>query len=169
MEPKQNIRQPLLHTITPSSLPQISISKPQQGVPMVAAIVIIVALMLGGYFGGSTMAKATKDADTSTAPKSGSTTKETVEVATNPGLKEGKCDPKDYPDTTEGTLIDGGKNGEGTHQLEREGGPTKTATLTSSAVDLNGYIGKKVKVCGKTFNSQKVGWLLDIGYIEAIQ
>ena len=61
------------------------------------------------------------------------------------------------------------KYAQGTHKLIRPGGESQTAYLTSSVLDLDKYVGKKVKVYGETFGSSQVGWLMDVGKVEEIQ
>lgn len=58
------------------------------------------------------------------------------------------------------------KYAQGTHRLVRPGGESQTAYLTSSVLDLDQYVGKKVKVLGETFGSSQVGWLMDVGKVE---
>ena len=58
---------------------------------------------------------------------------------------------------------------QGTHKLAREGGPSQTAYLVSSVVDLDTYAGKKVEVWGETFQSTKVGWLMDVGKVNVLE
>ncbi len=58
------------------------------------------------------------------------------------------------------------KYAQGTHKLIRPGGDSQTAYLTSSVLDLDQYVGKKVKVFGETFGSSQVGWLMDVGKVE---
>ena len=79
-------------------------------------------------------------------------------------------DKETFPDLAEGRLEanDDPAIPEGSHRLVRPGGLNKTAYLTSSAVDLDIFLGKCVLVWGETFASQKVGWLMDIGYIELL-
>lgn len=76
---------------------------------------------------------------------------------------------KTFKDTATGTLIKGGINGEGTHTLEREGGKTQNAALTSSTVDLDLFVGKKVEIKGETNTSNKAGWFLDVGIIKILE
>ena len=76
---------------------------------------------------------------------------------------------KEFKDTATGTLEKGNINGEGTHILNREGGLTQRVSLTSSAVDLDLFVGKKVEVKGQTNSSSKTGWLMDVGAIKIIQ
>lgn len=61
------------------------------------------------------------------------------------------------------------KYAQGTHKLAREGGPSQTAYLVSSVVDLNLYLGKKVEVWGETFASIQVGWLMDVGKVNVLE
>ena len=82
---------------------------------------------------------------------------------------EGISDTQTFKDSADGTLETGGIDGEGTHKLVREGGPSQTAYLISSVVDLDSYIGKKVKVWGQTIAAKKAPWLMDVGKIELLQ
>lgn len=84
----------------------------------------------------------------------------------NTGKVAGISDTKTFKDSAIGTLEKGGLFGEGTHKLVREGGPSQTVTLLSSAVDLDQYVGKKVKVWGQTMAAKKAAWLMDVGKIE---
>lgn len=81
----------------------------------------------------------------------------------------GIVDKKTFKDSVEGILREGGIEGEGNFHLDRPGGASQNAYLTSSTVDLSGYIGKKVKVWGQTFSGQKAGWLMDVGSVEIIK
>lgn len=74
-----------------------------------------------------------------------------------------------YKDTAVGVVEKGSINGEGTHILNREGGLTQRASLTSSAVDLDLFIGKKVEIKGETNSSNKTAWLLDVGSIKILE
>jgi hypothetical protein len=81
----------------------------------------------------------------------------------------GSTDTATFKDWAEGTLEKDGDSGEGTHKLIREGGPSQTAYLVSSVVDLDQFVGKKVKVWGQTMAAQKVSWLMDVGKVELLQ
>lgn len=82
----------------------------------------------------------------------------------------GSTDVKTFRDSAEGVLESGGIDGEGTHHLVRaEGRPDQNAYLTSSVINLDDYVGKKVKVFGETFAAQKAGWLMDVGKIELLE
>jgi hypothetical protein len=74
-----------------------------------------------------------------------------------------------FKDTATGIIQKGGINGVGTHTLIRDGGPTQSASLTSSTVDLDLFVGKKVEVKGETNAAAKTGWLMDVGSIKILQ
>ena len=61
------------------------------------------------------------------------------------------------------------KYAQGPWKLIRTGGESQTAYLTSSVMDLDEFIGKKVKVYGETFGSDQVSWLMDVGKVEVIE
>lgn len=81
----------------------------------------------------------------------------------------GVLDSKIKYDDAIGTLVEGGIGNEGTHHLERDGGPSKNVYLTSSVLDLQSYVGKKVQVWGQTMSSKKSGWLMDVAKIKISQ
>ncbi len=81
----------------------------------------------------------------------------------------GIVDKKTFKDKAEGTLKEGGVEGEGNFHLERKGGESQNVYLTSSTVDLSAYINKKVRVWGETFKGSKAGWLMDVGLVEILQ
>jgi hypothetical protein len=76
---------------------------------------------------------------------------------------------KTFTDTATGVLVKGGVNGEGTHTLQRDGGKSQYAALTSSTVDLDLFVGKKVEIKGETNASTKAGWFLDVGIIKILE
>jgi hypothetical protein len=78
----------------------------------------------------------------------------------------GSADTTTFKDSAIGVIQKNGTDGEGTHSLIRDGGPSQTVTLMSSVVDLDQYVGKKVKVFGQTMAAQKAAWLMDVGRIE---
>ncbi len=78
----------------------------------------------------------------------------------------GVKDASTFKDCATGTLEKGGVDGEGTHKLVRDGGPSQTAYLVSSIVDLDQYVSLKVEVCGQTLAAKKVSWLMDVGRLE---
>lgn len=84
----------------------------------------------------------------------------------NTGKVVGSTDTTTFKDSAVGVIQKGSTDTEGTHQLIRDGGPSQTVTLLSSVVDLDKYVGKKVKVWGQTMAAQKAAWLMDVGRVE---
>jgi hypothetical protein len=81
----------------------------------------------------------------------------------------GSADSKTFTDSATGTVEKDGIGGEGTHKLIRDGGPSQTACLVSSVLDLDQFVGKKVKVTSKTMEAKKCPWLMDVGRIEVLE
>lgn len=126
----------------------------------IITISVFVALVLLGVGTGYLLSRSTK-----LTSESGEETG--VVIKTEKG--EGIADTKTFKDSAEGAIEKGGINGEGTHKLIREGGPSQTAYLVSSVIDLDAYVGKKVKVWGETFAAQKAAWFMDVGKIEILE
>lgn len=143
---------PLVHSLNPKS------SSGSSGKFSVGIFIVIlfVALLLGGGAGylGSTFGKPT--------------TIGVEEKGIGGVTKAGVKDEKEFPDKVEGLLKEGGIDGEGNFHLERPGGISQNVYLTSSAVDLSQFVGKKVSVWGQTFEGEKAGWLMDVGYVEVL-
>lgn len=94
------------------------------------------------------------------------------EIDTASDLEIGKIygnNGKIYKDIATGVIEKGNINGEGTHILKRDGGDTQRVSLTSSAVDLDLFVGKKVEVKGETNASNKTAWLLDVGTVKVLE
>lgn len=91
---------------------------------------------------------------------------EVVESTKEVGIK----DEKTFRDYAFGRLEinDDKEIVEGSHRLIRPGGPSQTAYLTSSVVDLNQFLGKCVEVWGETFIAQKAGWFMDVGRVKIL-
>lgn len=91
-----------------------------------------------------------------------------------PGAKQtsneaGLADEATFKDSAEGTLEEGGVDGEGTHHLVRPGGSSQNVYLTSTVIDLQAFVGKKVKVSGQTIGARQAGWLMDVGLVKVIE
>ena len=96
-------------------------------------------------------------------------TTQTVPGAETGPKEAGLADEKTFRDAAEGTLEEGGIAGEGTHHLVRDGGPSQNVYLTSTVIDLQSFVGKKVQVWGETISARKAGWLMDVGKIKVVQ
>lgn len=126
---------------------------------------LIVGIIVAGIASGWGIAKV------SGSPLAGAI--KSPDLATQEGIVVGDvvgvADEKSFRDTTEGTLETGGIEGEGSHHLTRPGGDSQTVYLTSTIVDLDLFVGRKVKVWGETFSAQKAGWLMDVGRVQVLQ
>ena len=124
--------------------------------PTLIGVVVVVILGIGsGWF---LSGKAGLGGGTSVAPGA-------VISSTEAGII-----PKDFKgDEVTGRLVEGGINGKGTHHLEREGGASKNVYLTSSVIDLQSFVGKKVEVLGETFAAEKAVWLMDVFKLKVVE
>lgn len=150
--------QPTFHSLEPQKHNQNTVERKQS--PMIPVISVVLLACITGGLSGVTVAKYR----TSTTATTG-----TVQMKQGSGVNKNAFGTKNiklYPDNAEGIMKKGGVDGEGTHHLERKGGPSQNVYITSSAVNLNQFVNKKVKVWGKTYSAQTAGWLMDIGYLE---
>jgi hypothetical protein len=74
-----------------------------------------------------------------------------------------------FPDSAQGTLHEGGIEGEGTHHLDTGAGAEKYVYLLSTVLDLNSFVDKKVEVYGQTLAAEHAGWLMDVGRVKVIE
>jgi len=135
----------MLHTLETKEVDEVSYASFFTFV----AVAVVIGAVIG--FGLTRLNKKTAS--------NGVTTKDTAQSA-------GVVDKKTFKDSVEGILREGGIDGEGNFHIERPGGVSQNAYLTSSTVDLSNYVGKKVKVWGQTFSGQTAGWLMDVGLVE---
>lgn len=133
------------------------------------AIVVVLGLTSGFWLSrlmplssnsDNTSNQTTKNEATSTDQISGS-------EQLKPGVSYGNSSAI-FSDSAQGVVTAGNINGVGTHILVRDGGDSQRVSLTSSTVDLDLFIDKKVVVKGQTNDSQKTGWLLDVGNIKIV-
>ena len=132
-------------------------SKPTMKKDMPVILTVYVVLILLGFGTGYLIANHSSGAATITT-KNGT-------VATTAKVV-GVQDASKFSNCPTGKLLEGGLDGEGTHHLERPGGPSQTAYLTSSLIDLDQYVNLTVKVCGETIQAQKAPWLMDVQRLE---
>ncbi len=129
----------------------------------VVPLFLIAVIIAAGTFTGLVLSSRNKNAQ-----KSAPVASEEENLSTE--VKESFS--QTFKDEAEGTVekndeLD--KYAQGTHKLIRPGGESQTAFLTSTVLDLDEYVGKKVKVFGETFGSQQVGWLMDVGKVEEVK
>ncbi|MDO8497073.1 MAG: hypothetical protein Q7S61_00820 [bacterium] len=125
--------------------------------PIKMFVVALVAVLVVGVGAGYAVSQARGGSTTGGASKG--------PVQKTAGTQNTKI----FKDKAEGILKEGGVEGEGSFHLERPGGTSQNVYLTSSSLDLSGYIGRKVRVQGETFSAEKAGWLMDVGYVEVLQ
>ena len=101
--------------------------------------------------------------------KGGSVPEKVAPGAESDPMEAGIADEETFRDSAEGILEEGGIDGEGTHHLVREGGPTKYVYLTSTVIDLESFKGKTVMIWGETISARHAGWLMDVGKIKVIE
>jgi hypothetical protein len=159
MEPKTS---PAAASVTPGVVRSLN-SKTKNGDFFVKnSIIIFIVFILLGVGTGFAVAKFKSSTTSSGGPSAGS---EKIKK----GAVVGSTDTTTFKDTAEGVMREGGIGDEGTHHLERPGGDSQNVYLTSSVVDLSSFVGKKVKVWGKTFDGDKAGWLMDVGRVEVLK
>jgi len=130
---------------------------------IITAAVAVVVIVLG-VFSGKLLAKpGEQEVKTATA---GVAAGEEIERGMEFGLPNAD---KNFKDNAMGVLKEGGIDGEGTHHLEREGGPSQNVYLTSSTVDLSQLTGRKIQVWGETFATQKAGWFMDVVKVKVLE
>lgn len=131
-------------------------------IPAGAILAIIFVGGLTGYF----FAKQRGEAIVSTESRKLIGGAQVIQSSKEVGIK----DEEVFRDTALGKIEinDNKEISEGSHKLIRPGGPSQTAYLTSSVLDLNQFLGKCVQVWGETFAAQKAGWLMDIGRVKLL-
>lgn len=144
-------------------LPQVSTEgvKVHQGQKW---LMIAVAIVLGVGSGYGLFKLAPANPQTAGVSKKGELT-----AGIKVGDVYGNADEKTFRDSAEGVIERGTESGEGSHSLLRPGGPSKTANLTSSIIDLDQFVGHRVEIWGETFSAQKSGWLMDVGRIKVLE
>ncbi len=154
---------------TPSQINPISSTKSGPSVKVIL-IVLLLSIPVGFLLSRLTPAKSFQK--TSASPATKTDTISTEYIQSKDEIQVGKIygdSSAEFADTATGTIEKGSINGVGTHILEREGGVSQRASLTSSAVDLDLFVGRKVEIKGQTNASNKTGWLLDVGTVKILE
>jgi len=142
--------------------------KPSKGSPVALVIIVVLAITAGFWISRFLPSKTAVSMSDIESNSSETVAQASVAKDLKIGVLYGNIN-QTFKDTATGTIKSGGVNGEGTHTLEREGGVTQNAALTSSVVDLDLFVGKKVEVKGETNKSNKAGWLMDVGNIKILE
>jgi hypothetical protein len=150
---KENILKPFTQPKSPSSLK-----------PKILMVFVALLMILAGAGSGWLLSKVSSAK--SNAPAKGVASNDKMVVSKD---EAGIDDEEAFPYIGEGELKVGGIEGEGTHYLDRGLGEEKYVYLTSSVIDLQSFVGKKVKVWGQTMAGNKAGWLVDVGRIKVVE
>lgn len=140
-------------------------SNPKGAIKSALIIVLIIVAGIGSGWGITYAAKGS----TATGGLNLKTSDQVAQSGVKAGDIVGVQDEKTFKDKTEGVLVEGGADGEGSHHLLRPGGPDQNVYLTSSTVDLSLFVGNKVEVMGETFAAQRAGWLMDVGRVKVLE
>jgi hypothetical protein len=136
-------------------IPKNRLSKTSLFLTLGAFLIVLAGVGTGWFLSGKTMTSESSQPQVSSQ-------------VTNSPSEAGIADESTFRDTAEGTLQSGGINGEGTHHLDRGLGEAKYVYLTSTVIDLDQFIGKKVQVWGETIRAKTAGWLMDVGKIKVV-
>ncbi len=133
---------------------------------LIMGIIAVVAISLGFGFSRLIPSSTSINKNNSNNPIAADTVKspEDIKVGQIYGNTE-----KVFKDEATGSIEKGSINNEGTHILNRPGGLDQRASLTSSVIDLDLFVGRKVEVKGQTNASTKTGWLLDVGWLKVLE
>ena len=143
---------------------EVSSSEKRRDIRQIIALGVVFILIIGGgVLSGRFLAKQGTFSGSKRLAK-GSVSQGKIKKGEEYGLK----DRKTFKDMAIGVLKEGGVDGEGTHHLEREGGVSQNVYLTSSVLDLQQFVGRKIQVWGETFTAQKAGWLMDVGKLKVL-
>lgn len=132
---------------------------------VVGVLVLVIGAGVATGFGASKLFGSTKSVNTTPLGAPGTISAEQITVGQVYGIQ----DDARYKDVSEGIIVQGGIDGEGTHHLVRPGGASQTVYLTSSVVDLDPFVGHKVQIKGETFSAQKAAWFMDVGSIKVVE
>lgn len=151
----------------------VSPSSPEKKTPLFSIKTIVIILILAiatGFWSSRLFPFSTSNKNSLISIKEQAISTDTISSASQiqVGKLYGDTDTT-FKDSATGTIEKGSINGVGTHILNREGGASQRASLTSSVVDLDLFIGKKVEVKGETNSSNKTAWLLDVGSIKVLE
>ncbi|KKR10704.1 MAG: hypothetical protein UT39_C0016G0009 [Candidatus Woesebacteria bacterium GW2011_GWA1_39_21] len=123
---------------------------------LASVLVVVLGVTTGWFLAGNKQAGSSPTGSSDSSSSGGSAT------------EAGIGDESSYSSTAEGVLKQGGIKGEGTHYIDRGLGEGKYVYLTSSVVDLDSFVDKKVQVWGETISAKYASWLIDVGRIKVV-
>lgn len=133
--------------------------------PMMNVVIFVLVVLIAGVGTGFGAAKlGSAKGSTATTKSEGKT------MVAETQNEAGTSDLSAFPDTAEGELKEAPADAEGSHYLDRGTGKTQYVYLTSTVLNLQNFVGKRVQVNGQTLaGGKKAGWLMDVGRIKVIQ
>ena len=138
------------------SFPRIIGSKSTLTLILGSVAVVLVGVATGWFFSGVSLGQSEK------------TGVELSEGEKEPG-ELGTITNGDKLNEAEGVLKVGGIKGEGNYNLERPGGASQTVYLTSTTIDLQPMVDKKVHVWGETLSAVNAPWLMDVVKVKVVE
>ncbi|MFA6518953.1 MAG: hypothetical protein WCV93_04900 [Candidatus Shapirobacteria bacterium] len=159
-----------IQNLSQTTSPVLGQPLPSKNQTLLIFIIVIIGLTTGFWI--SRFSSSEGDATKTSIIDSGQKAVSIDDLKSPQDIKAGVLygdEAKNFKDHATGTIEKGGINGVGTHILVREGGLSQRASLTSSVVDLDLFIGKNVEVYGETNSSNKTSWLMDVGTIKIIE
>lgn len=157
-------------------IPNLTLNQPIQQTQtkpkLISVPILLIIIILGLVTGFIASRKTTSKQNITNIFETKTETVSTDKIDSPDQLEIGKVygnNSKVFKDKANGTIEKGSINGEGTHILNRPGGKDQRASLTSSTVDLDLFVGKNVEVQGETNASNKTSWLLDVGTIKILE
>ncbi|KKQ51320.1 hypothetical protein A2865_03055 [Candidatus Woesebacteria bacterium RIFCSPHIGHO2_01_FULL_39_17] len=142
--------------------PKVSFDKRVMSLVLTSFLVVLAGVGTGWLLSGGSFSTKLGSKEAETEASKGIVTGQNEAGFTDESVFTEKQSP-------EGILIEGGIKGEGTHHLDRGLGEDKYVYLTSTVIDLQSFVGKKVKVWGETISALQAGWLMDVGKIKVIE
>jgi len=157
-------------------IPNLSTTPPATIKPSVTIKpLVIIIFIFSGIFVGFWLSRLLPTTNNQLSSSDSTTSEKAISADTISGKENVEINKlygntqKTFKDSALGVIKKGGINGEGTHYLEREGGVTQRAALTSSTLDLDLFIDRQVEIHGETNSSTKTSWFLDVGSIKVLQ
>lgn len=137
--------------------------------PQALIIILVVAIGLGYFISRAYPLSGSKTASLLSGEPEAISTENITDKSTIEAGKLYGDTATVFKDSATGTVEKGSINGVGTHILNREGGVSQRASLTSSVVDLDLFVGRRVEVKGETNASKQTSWLLDVGSVKVLE
>jgi len=157
---ESNITEPIEEDLTMEPVKKSKI------IPIIVIVGIVLGIGTGFYLAQKKLLLANGDGISLTG--SGPQTL-TSDTSIKKGDIFGSADEQTFRDQTEGILVSGGIDGEGSHHIERGENKSQWVYITSTVVDLDLLVGDRVMVWGETNQGKKAGWLMDVGRVKVLE